>query len=170
MSKPAQIEVIPATREQIPVLDNLIQLYAHDFSEFHHVELDQDGRFTYGPLALYWSEPSRHPLLVKMDGRWAGFVLVQRNETAWDMVEFFVLRGFRRRGAGTAIAREVWKRFPGRWEVRVMQANHSALLFWERAISIFTGQRIQPISVEKDGNSWWVFTFDSTFNHANAST
>jgi predicted acetyltransferase len=154
----------------MPVVDNLMQLYAHDFSEFHHVELDSDGRFNYAPLPLYWSDRSRHPFLVKMDGRLAGFVLVQRNETSWDMVEFFVLRGCRRRGAGTAIAHEVWKRFPGMWEVRVMQANRSALPFWERAVSAFTGQRIQPIGVEKDGNSWWVFTFESTVNHANALT
>lgn len=154
----------------MPVVDNLMQLYAHDFSEFHRVELDPDGRFNYGPLQLYWSDPDRHPFLVKMDGRLAGFVLVQRNETAWDMVEFFVLRGCRRRGAGTAIAHEIWKRFPGMWEVRVMQANRAALPFWERAISAFTGRRIQPINIAKDGNSWCVFTFDSTLNHANTST
>ncbi len=154
----------------MPLVDNLIQLYAHDFSEFHHVELDSRGRFTYAPLPLYWSDPARHPFLVRMDGRLAGFVLVQRNETAWDMVEFFVLRGFRRRGVGTAIAHDVWTRFPGRWEVRVMQANHSALPFWKRAISTFTGQRIEPIGIEKDDNSWHVFTFESTFNRGNAST
>jgi predicted acetyltransferase len=152
------------------VVDNLIQLYAHDFSEFHHVELDRLGRFNYAPLPLYWSDPDRHPFLVKMDGRLAGFVLVTRNETAWDMVEFFVLRGCRRRGAGTAIAHEVWKRFPGQWEVRVMEANKAALPFWEHAISTFNGRPIQPIAIEKEGNSWWVFTFDSTFNQADALT
>jgi predicted acetyltransferase len=148
----------------MPMVDNLLQLYAHDFSEFHHVELDPRGRFNYGPLALYWSDPSRHPFLIKIDGRLAGFVLVQRNQTVWDMVEFFVLRGFRRRGAGTAIAHQVWKRFPGRWEVRVMQANQAALPFWEHAISAFTGQRITPTGIEKNGNSWWRFTFESALS------
>ena len=165
MSQPAKIEVIPATREQMTVVDNLMQLYAHDFSDFHHVELDSSGRFNYAPLALYWRDPDRHPFLVKMDGRLAGFVLVQRNGTVWDMVEFFVLRGYRRRGAGTAIAQEVWKRFPGQWEVRVMQANKAALPFWERAISMFAGRRIEPVGIEKDGNSWRVFTFESTIDH-----
>ena len=154
----------------MPIVDNLLQLYAHDFSEFHHVELDPRGRFNYAPLPLYWSDPTRHPFLVKMDTRLAGFVLVQRHDNIWDMVEFFVLRGFRRRGAGTAIAHEVWKRLPGRWEVRVMQANQAALPFWERAIAAFTGRRIKPIGIEKDGNYWQVFRFDSTFNGGNASS
>src|SRR4051812_49189858 len=35
----AQLEIVPASLEQRPVLANLFQLYAHDFSEFHDVEL-----------------------------------------------------------------------------------------------------------------------------------
>ncbi|HSE21540.1 MAG TPA: hypothetical protein VLB68_07760 [Pyrinomonadaceae bacterium] len=40
-----QIEVIPATSEQRPILANLFELYAHDFSEFYDLELGADGRF-----------------------------------------------------------------------------------------------------------------------------
>ena len=31
---PASIEVDPALREHAPILANLLELYAHDFSEF----------------------------------------------------------------------------------------------------------------------------------------
>jgi hypothetical protein len=31
----AHVEVIPAAREQEAILANLLELYAHDFSEFH---------------------------------------------------------------------------------------------------------------------------------------
>jgi predicted acetyltransferase len=161
MSRSAQIEVIPATAEQMPIVANLIQLYAHDFSEFHHLELDADGRFGYDPLPLYWSEPRRHPFLVRVDGNLAGFVLVKSNGAVWDMAEFFVVRGYRRRGIGTALALDIWKRFPGPWEVRVMQSNHSALHFWNRAISEFTGAPLQPVRFEKAGESWRLFSFDS---------
>lgn len=158
----ALLEIIPATEEQMPIVANLLELYAHDFSEFHHLELGADGRFGYAPLPLYWSEPNRHPFLVKMDGKLASFVLVKREASVWDMAEFFVVRGYRRRGIGTAIAHDIWKRFPGQWEVRVMQRNHSALQFWERAISGFTGKGIRPICVDKDGKSWNVVSFEST--------
>jgi hypothetical protein len=43
--------------EQELILANLLELYAHDFSEFHELELGSDGRFGYGGLPLYWSEP-----------------------------------------------------------------------------------------------------------------
>jgi hypothetical protein len=51
-----------------------------------------------------------------------------------------------------------------------MQANQAALPFWERAIAAFTGRRIKPIGIEKDGNYWQVFRFESTFNHPIALT
>ena len=145
----------------MPIVANLIQLYAHDFSEFLHLELGADGRFNYEPLPLYWSEPNRHPFLVRMDGNLAGFVLVKSNGAVWDMAEFFVVRGYRRQGIGTAIAHDIWKRFPGQWEVRVMQSNHSAYLFWERAITGFAGAAAASVRVENGGKGWHLFSFES---------
>ena len=121
------IELVPAAPDQESVLANLLELYAHDFSEFRYLELGADGKFGYSGLPLYWAENGRHPFLVRVDGKLAGLVLVKRGsevsgaETVWDMAEFFVLRGYRRRGIGTQIAHEVWRRFPGAWEVRVME-------------------------------------------------
>lgn len=161
------VAVIPAVSSQEAILANLLQLYAHDFSEFHEVELGDDGRFHYQHLPLYWREPNRHPFLVCVDDKLAGFVLVKQgseisnNECAWDMSEFFVLRAYRRRGIGTEIAHAVWRRFPGPWEVRVIESNRPAHLFWERAISSFTGFAIPCAQLEKDGMRWSVFAFQS---------
>jgi predicted acetyltransferase len=160
------LEVIPAAPDQEPILANLLELYAHDFNEFHNLELGPDGRFGYKHLSLYWREPGRYPFLVKVDGQLAGLVLVKRveevsgNENVWDMAEFFVVRGYRRRGIGTGVAHEVWRRFPGRWQVRVMESNGAAHRFWTQAISEFVGEAIRPLSVEDDGERWHVFLFD----------
>ena len=162
-----RLEVIPATPEQAPVLENLLELYIHDFSEFLDIEPGPDGRFGYPGLPLYWSESGRRAFLVWMGGKPTGFVLVKRgseisgNESVWDMAEFFVVRGHRRRGEGTEIADQVWRLLPGLWEVRVMQSNRAALHFWERAIAAFTGAPIQPALVEKGSQSWQVFSFES---------
>src|SRR5437870_8066717 len=92
------VEIIPALEEQEPILANLLELYAHDFSEFNDLELGADGRFGYKHLPLYWLEPNRHPFLVKVNSKIAGLVLVKRgseisaNGMIWDMAEFFVVR------------------------------------------------------------------------------
>lgn len=162
------LELIPATPEQQPILANLFQLYAHDFSGFYDVELGPDGRYIYTPLPLYWSEPTRHPFLIKVDGELAGFALVKRgsevsgDSAVWDLAEFFVIRKHRRRGVGTRIAHQVWKQFPGPWQVRVLQLNDSAKPFWARAIAQFIGTPIEPVAFEKEGDWWNVFSFESS--------
>jgi predicted acetyltransferase len=157
-----QIEVLSASSKQQSIVANLLQLYAHDFSEFHDLELGADGRFEYKPLPLYWSDPTRHPFLVKVDCQLAGFVLVKREEKGvWDVAEFFIARAYRRQGIGMKVAHEVWKRFPGLWQVRVMQLNGAGVNFWHRAIAAFTGQEIDPTQVEKLGEFWLVFEFES---------
>jgi predicted acetyltransferase len=160
-----KIELLPATREQQPLLANLLELYAHDFSEFLHLELDEEARFGYADLPLYWSQPDFHPFLVRIEGKPAGFVLVRkgsrvsRKENVWDMAEFFVVRGYRRHGAGTRAAHEVWRRFPGAWEIRVAEANASAHRFWAHAIETFSSSAVVPSRFEKNGAGWRLFSF-----------
>jgi predicted acetyltransferase len=166
----AHPEVVRATAEQEPIVANLLELYAHDFSEFHNVELGMDGRFGYRNISLYWREPGRHPFLVRMEDKLAGLVLVKRgseisgSESVWDMAEFFVIRRYRRGGVGTEIAHEVWRQFPGLWEVRVMESNHSALHFWEHAITTFTGEAIHSARFEKGDEFWHLYSFNARRN------
>jgi predicted acetyltransferase len=131
------------------------------------LELQPDGRFAYPDLPLYWSEASRFPFLAVVDGAWAGFVLVRQIQgsteygPAWDMAEFFVLRGYRRRGIGSRLARLAFARFPGAWQVRVMEANVAADSFWRRAIESFTGATAEPIRAMANNMGWHVFRFES---------
>ena len=160
------IEIIPAAREQEPILANLLELYGYDFSGFHSLEVGSDGRFGYKCATVL--ERTR-PTSVSSQGGWqigrAGLVKrgseVSGNEAVWDMAEFFIMRGYRRRGIGTQVAHQVWRGFPGLWEVRVMQSNVSAHHFWEQAISTFTGEAIHPVRVERGGEGWKCFSFQS---------
>ena len=165
--KSPDVEVVPAPPELEPVLANLFELYAHDFSEFVDLKLGPDGRFGCGDLHLFWEEPGRRAFLIKAGGGPAGFVLLRKGSEVsgdpdvWDVAEFFVARGFRRRGVGTEAARQVWARFPGRWEVRVVEPNRKAAAFWRRAVADFLGAEVEPTPFSKDGRSWHVFSFDS---------
>jgi predicted acetyltransferase len=162
-----ELEITRALPEQEPILANMLELYAHDFSEFTDITLGPDGRFGYKNLPLYWEDPNRHPFLIKTDGGLAGFALVTKGSDisgdpdVWDMTEFFIVRGFRRLGIGTEATQAIWKNFPGKWEVRVIDRNKKAIKFWRRAIHNFIGQPIEPTSFNKDGAGWHVFSFES---------
>jgi predicted acetyltransferase len=161
-------EILLAAKEEMPIVANLFELYAYDFSEFHSVEPGADGRFGYPDLPLYWSEPGRYPFLIRVGGKLAGFVLVHKtsqrsgDNATWDMAEFFVLRAYRRRGVGREAAHKVWRQFPGPWQVRVMRANQSAHAFWQHAIAEFAGEAIPSTQAEKAGEMWDVFSFASS--------
>jgi predicted acetyltransferase len=133
-------------------LANLLELYAHDFSEFFEIELGEDGRFGYKDLPGYFREPNRRAFLVRVDNKLAGLVLVKRglglsdDEIVWDMAEFFVVRRYRRRGIGTYVAHEVWRQVPGLWEVRVMESNHAAHLFWRIPSRHSLGRRCSQVT------------------------
>jgi predicted acetyltransferase len=161
------LEVLPASPEQKPIVANLLELYAHDFSEFIDLKLGADGRFGYKPLPLYWKEAHRYPFLIRINDHWAGFVFVRggsqitADENVWDMAEFFIVRGYRRLGIGTKVAHNIWRRFPGKWEVRVRDRNQRAWNFWGGAISEFVGRTVQPTFYEKGGEVWQLFSFES---------
>jgi predicted acetyltransferase len=158
------VELVPASHAQEPVLAHLLQLYIYDFSELLDLDAGDDGKFAYPQLPLYWSEPGRHPFLVTVDGRLAGFVLVKAGSEPFshDIAEFFVLRRHRRRGVGTRIAHEVWRHLPGPWEVRVMETNVAAQRFWAHAIASFTGLPAVPTRIEREGKLWQLFSFESS--------
>ena len=80
------------------------------------------------------------------------------DDSVWDMAEFFIVRAHRRNGIGLTAAHQVWRQFPGPWQVRVMQSNRAAQYFWQQAINGFTGHNVHPNSIERDGKTWTVFT------------
>lgn len=160
-----KIEVTAASLEQEPVLANLLELYLHDFSDFHDLEIGPDGRFGNQYLDLYWTDPRRFPFLIYVNLKLAGFVLVQSisqsDAAKWDVAEFFVMRGFRRRATGTRAALDVFARFPGPWQVRVMQSNAPACAFWSRAVHAFAGDAVRLDYATAHGKEWNVFSFHS---------
>jgi predicted acetyltransferase len=129
------VQVDLATVHDQTATRQLLELYAHDFSERNGADVGDDGTYGYRFLDRYWSEPDRHPFLFRVDGRLAGFALV-RSGPPHDMAEFFVLRKYRRSGVGRDAARAVFARFPGEWQVREQFENTGAIAFWRDAIPV----------------------------------
>jgi predicted acetyltransferase len=129
------VDVQEATIDGKPVVRQLLELYSHDFSQFNGADVDERGVFGYPYLDNYWTEPERHPFLIRVDGRIAGFAFV-RSGAPHDMAEFFVMRKYRRGGFGANAARAVFGRFPGEWQVRQVAANVAAVAFWRTVIPV----------------------------------
>jgi len=151
------VEVVKAAREDEPVLRKLLQLYAYDFSEITGGDVGEQGEFEHEvPLDRYWPEPDRHAFLAKADGKLAGFALIRERSAlsddpeTTDVVEFFVMRKYRRQGVGRTVATRLFELFPGRWEVREMRQNVAAHAFWRNVIGRYTGGRYEERLIEDE--------------------
>ena len=141
---PPPVSLTPAAKAEQPALENLMQLYCYDWSELSAFDVGDDGRFLGPPLDSYWAQPSRHPFLLRVGDKLAGFALIlqgsrlTRRSDVFDMAEFFVMRRYRRHGVGRAAAFAAFDRFKGPWEVRQREENAVATAFWRQAIGEYT--------------------------------
>ncbi len=138
--------------EERALTQRLFEFYLYDFSELEHSDVDEEGWFQPSSrpwLERYWTEPGKHALLLRVDGKPAGFVLVDESSPITGSGQrrfigaFFVTRAYRRRGFGAAMALAVFQRFPGAWQVLQVRANPAAQAFWRRIIGAYTGGRYQ---------------------------
>ena len=162
-----KIEIIQATIEQKPILANLLELYAYDFTEFADFDIGENGFYGYEWLPLYWTEPNRYPHLIYVDAKLAGLVLVQKgspiseDKEIFDIAEFFIMRKYKRKKIGTTVAIKVWEKFKGTWQVRVLIENKIACAFWLNAIKEFTGSIPLGDEVKIKDSEWFVYRFES---------
>ena len=74
--QPASLSFQPASSRERVLLQNLAQFYYYDFSEVLEMYVDEDGRFGDVDLTPYWVDEWRHPFLLRVDDKLAGFALI----------------------------------------------------------------------------------------------
>jgi predicted acetyltransferase len=163
------LDIAVARPDERPALENMFQLYVHDFSEKwageRRGELGDDGRFGPHPLQSYWTEPDHVPLLLRRKGRLVGFALLNAVGHAGravdrNMAEFFVVRKHRRGGVGAAAAHAVFSRYPGQWEAAVARRNAGALAFWRRCVASHPAVReLEELEVASAAWDGWILRF-----------
>lgn len=155
------------------LIDGLSQFYIYDFSELDPIDstvfsFTEQGTFSPLPgIDDYWETNGAHALVIRIDGRAAGFVLINtrshRNGQTVErnMGEFFVARQYRRSGIATEALRQALERYPGQWEVAVVERNTAAKAFWPCAIAAAPNVS-GLVRIEGDGEQWcgpiWCFS------------
>jgi predicted acetyltransferase len=158
MSQPATaaVKVLRASIHEKLILRHLLQLYLYDFTEFDGDDVDEHGLYHYSYLDHYWTEADRHPYLVRVAGKIAGFALVRVEEDDAgvpyaDMAEFFILKKYRGQGVGQAVAFHLFDLYPGKWEVSEIARNLPAQAFWRKVIERYSGGQFEEVVMD-DGD------------------
>ena len=154
-----------ANENEKEIILNLMQLYTYELSFFEdettNFKLLDNGLFKLSQyIELYWKEEKRHPYILKCNGELAGFVLERFNEDDTnEIAEFFVLNKFRKLGAGTFMAKEMFKRHKGKWEIRTLLKNKRAQEFWRKAVKEVTNNNYKECLIRD--NSRYAFYFEN---------
>lgn len=134
-------------------------LYLHDISSYtDSYRLDENGLWQPDYVG-YWIHPESPTIVgaAKVQDERIGFACIgigdfpyKRADSDFKLSEFFVLRGFRRRGLARAFAVSLLANMPGRWELDILDRNVPARMFWEK---LLTG--LGARSEEQDGFRTW---------------
>jgi predicted acetyltransferase len=149
------LTVHQACAEDFPALAQLLELYQYDLSDIWLQDLDAQARYGFDLTRHRRAEGSR-AYIVRDGTQYVGFALtapaiVTRREGTW-MEQFFILKRYRRSGAGRLLARHVLLDNPGPWELGQMPGNHAAYAFWHAVLAEVTGGDFTELQVTE---GWW---------------
>jgi predicted acetyltransferase len=128
------VRIAPVTRDRLPVLERLRELWHYDFSEILGDDVDEDGIYGFGDLLRYFAEPGWSAMFIRVDGKLAGFLLTSPTDEGRNLDNFFVMRKYRRLGIGRDVVAQLFSRLPGAWTLTARPQNQVALAFWRSVL------------------------------------
>ncbi|MEG1042441.1 GNAT family N-acetyltransferase [Pseudomonas sp. NUPR-001] len=137
---PFTVEVLQTSPEQAELIRNLYQFYAYESSDWEQEDVEVDGRFYIHEehLLRYWQEPEWSANLILVDGFIAGFLLIEGSEfadlNALELADLFILKRYRRKGIGRAVASQVLLSGERDWLVRFYDQDETAQAFWRAVL------------------------------------
>ena len=123
-----------AEKTEKSTVQNLLQLHLHDLSDISDgTDVTSNGLFPYDNFDLYWIDDRAEPYLIFAEQNVAGFALVYRHtQNRLSIVEFFILREYRRKGISTIAANWLIQSVQGECEISYSAENGPAVRFWTR--------------------------------------
>jgi predicted acetyltransferase len=125
--------IVPVTLAEKADLWAMFQLYGAELAPMA-IGKPVKGEVPYPSFDHYWREDRHWPFWGMHEGRRIGFALIRfaPEHDAMQIAEFYILREYRRDGAGTSFARSLMQRYPGPWKMRQMAVNKPAVAFWRK--------------------------------------
>ena len=159
------IELHVAQRDELETIENLMQFYTYDFSEWLPLKLGESGFFSILPMPDYWRKPATRPFLIKVNGELAGFVTVDEDThlqgARYNIGYLFVSRRFRGQGVARFVVSTLLSRLPGQWQIFHIEANQPARLFWVAVMPTLCAAGFTRHLLTVDGHSCTFYRFES---------
>lgn len=168
------VELREVTAAERDTLNNLLEKYLYEFSQWEKTDVGEDGLYHYEWLDYYITEEKRFPYFIRVDGRLAGFVMISdypeapEEETDFCLSEFFILHKYRRSGHGREAVFQALNRHHGRWQLKCHPHNVASVRFWNSVIGDYTKGNYRVVEAYpnrevdyEDGTAANVFFFEN---------
>ena len=111
------------------LLDNLLQLYLHDLSEFIAIDVGPNGKYEQSLSSQYVSSFDKSAFIIHAEYHIIGFVLVEPSGSDLKVNDLFVLNMWRGKGVGSSVVENLLKQ--GKTLVSQFNSkNELAKFFW----------------------------------------
>ena len=163
------IELKQVQQSDRDTLDDLLEKYNYEFSQYDKIPFGADGRYHYWPLDLYWTEPNRAAYFIFVEGNLAGFAMINAHPECdrpldWAVAEFFVAYPYRRSGVGSRVMEMIFQRHRGVWHIKYHPANTGSVVFWNgiaRRHAIGSIEKLRGTEDYYDGTPSEVLVFET---------
>jgi predicted acetyltransferase len=149
------VELKPVPAEGKDILNNLLEKYNYEFSQYDKIPFGTDGLFHYLHLDAYWTEKDRAAYFIMAEGALAGFALINAHPECdhpldWAVAEFFVAYPYRRSGVGSRAMEEIFRRHRGVWHIKYHPENTASAVFWNGIAQRHAQDGVQKLRGSED--------------------
>lgn len=149
------VAIRPVLPEEKETLNNLLEKYNYEFSQYDKIPFGADGLFHYLHLDAYWTETDRAAYFIMAEGALAGFVLINAHPECdrpleHAVAEFFVAYPYRRAGVGSETMRQIFQRHRGVWHIKYHPANTVSVAFWNGIARRYAAGLVEKLRGSED--------------------
>jgi len=130
MGLPSPYTLHPVSSVNFDLYSKLLHAYETEFAPLTHKVPLEDGSFAVdAPL-----DDHTFAYILHKGDEPAGFAVVESKDGNREMMEFYVAPDHRKNGTGTILAHQMFKLYPGKWQVLQLVNASYANVFWKKTI------------------------------------
>ena len=150
-----KVELKTATIDQKNILNNLMEKYLYEFSQYDMIPFDETGLYSDPHIDDYFTNNDRIPYLIYADGKLAGLALINQHAECpapldWAVAEFFIAYQYRRQGVGTSVMKMLFERHRGIWQIKYHSKNKGSEIFWTKIADEASGGKFEIMRGDED--------------------
>lgn len=147
-------------KEELIILERLLQLYLHDISFHFPVDFDENtGLYLCYSLDKYFDESNNYAYFIKFENKIAGFIFIDTDLNNLIVQEMFVLNNYKNKGIGKLAIFEIFNKHKGDWIIKSLPCSEPSERFWNRTINEYTKGKYNIERIGKYNRA--VFTFNN---------